>query len=139
MAKMPGLRSALDGAVPSFCALAECTRLLQLTIAMQLARFMEGDYRRIPELDTLYKLQELIQYGVCRKTRTLEVAEMPGMQRLIESLPLPWQRRLIDAIIGEHTGQVGHELPIAQVQAQDRALVATNPQMRAVRPPQRPQ
>ena len=122
--------------VPTFCALREATRLLLLAIQYQAKQLGEGDFRRMQEVDTLYHIVEMIRAGVCRTTRTLHITEVPGLHAALDSLPPSWKRRLVEAIVGETTGQAYHGALIPLV---PRELVGTNPRLPAVKPEQPPQ
>lgn len=81
-------------------------------------RLGEGDYEPAPEVSVLYRLYELIRVGVCIETRTLACREMPGLAPLLKQLPPVWRRRLVDAIVGEQSGQCYHGrviLPLPEV------------------------
>lgn len=92
----------------TYCALIEVTRLLHLAVQTQLAMHGRGDMNTVPEVAVLFQLQGLIRYGICEKTRTIDPKEMPGLSYLLAQLPPAWERRLVDAITGEASGQCYH-------------------------------
>lgn len=138
----PGTRSFLQefvpAAVPSLCALIAVARLLMRALVKQAKQYEEGNYRRLPEVDALIHLQKIIRAGVCRKTATFVGNEIPGMTPYLEQLPPAWRKQLVDSIVGEHTGCVYHAEDEDEFTDQEPPLVATNPQMPSVKPPQWP-
>jgi hypothetical protein len=94
--------------VESLCALHEVVVLLRKVLLMHIQMMGAGNYRDFPEIQTLFRLYDIIHLGICSETSVRLDTNIPGLRALLLSLPVAYRLQLMRAIIGEQTGYAFH-------------------------------
>lgn len=89
------------------CALTTVSRIMLHALHQQHARYLRGDFTPISYLSNLVRVHGLIRFGICRRTKQVEMTEMPDLTRDLNALPTEYRIPIVTAIRFEQTGR-GH-------------------------------